>query len=85
MAHQLSCDDEHSDGTINQYYRRYFPGIWIQHWSAGYDCPKKWGVALQRNRAYLLSGIIFSDGDGNHALSADTSCFSVYSATADYF
>lgn len=26
MAHQLSCDDEHSDGTINQYYRRYFPG-----------------------------------------------------------
>ena len=25
MAHQLSCDDEHSDGTINQYYRRYFP------------------------------------------------------------
>ena len=29
MAHQLSCDDEHSDGTINQYYRRYFPGaLW---------------------------------------------------------
>ena len=26
MAHQLSCDDEHSDGTINQYYRRYFLG-----------------------------------------------------------
>ena len=28
---------------------------------------------------------LFSDGDGNHALSVDTSCFSVYSATADYF
>ena len=109
MAHQLSCDDEHSDGAINQHYRcclfgtrrrnrigsictcgnilvsDLYAGVWTQHWSAGYDCPKKWGTTLQRSRAHLLSGIIFSVGDGNHAFSVDTACFSVYSATADYF
>lgn len=26
MAHQLSCDDEHPDGAINQYYWCYFLG-----------------------------------------------------------
>lgn len=34
---------------------------------------------------YAVYDYIENEGDGNHALSVDTSCFSVYSATADYF
>ena len=83
MAHQLSCDDEHSDGAINQHYRcclfgtrrrnrigsirtcgnilfsDLYAGVWIQHWSAGYDCPKKWEQHYKEAGRTFFQGLYF--------------------------
>lgn len=105
----FSCDDEHSDGAINQHYRccllghvgeielgaSALAGIYylaIYMLGFGFSIGLQVMIARRNGEQHykeagrtFFQGLYFLIADGNHAFSVDTACFSVYSATADYF